>query len=123
MPQAGRGFNPLAGNGWERCDPRQPMERLILGAYKVGGRRVKGPTGPSRDSSLWINKAPGNVTPVVKRRSQNEYSPPKQMPSRQCLCALPCRWSLLILASIDDTSQGIDRMRFEGTAPMSPTRI
>ena len=33
-------------------DPGQPVERLIPGAYKVGGRRVSEPTGPVRDSSL-----------------------------------------------------------------------
>src|SRR5690606_137248 len=33
----------------------------IPGTYKVGGRRVPGPTSPDRDSSLGINKAPGNM--------------------------------------------------------------
>jgi len=33
----------------------------IPGTYKVGGRRVPKPTGLDRDSSLGINKAPGNM--------------------------------------------------------------
>ncbi|CDX49548.1 hypothetical protein MPL1032_100105 [Mesorhizobium plurifarium] len=35
------------------------MERSIPGAYKVGGRHVRKPTGLPRDSSLRIDKAPG----------------------------------------------------------------
>jgi len=31
------------------------MDLLILGTYNVGGRHMSGPTGPVRDSSLWIN--------------------------------------------------------------------
>ncbi|CAH2394531.1 conserved hypothetical protein [Mesorhizobium ventifaucium] len=35
------------------------MERAIPGTYKVGGRRMRKPTGLPRDSSLGIIKAPG----------------------------------------------------------------
>ncbi|GAA2833692.1 hypothetical protein GCM10010836_28560 [Aminobacter aminovorans] len=37
------------------------MEKSIPETYKVGGRRVKRPTGLPRDSSLRIVKAPGKM--------------------------------------------------------------
>src|SRR5947207_2509948 len=44
---------------FEQWRSTQPVERSIPGAYKVGGRRVRKPTGLPRDSSLRIDKAPG----------------------------------------------------------------
>ena len=65
----------------ESDDPRQPMERLIPGAYNVGGRRMPEPTGPARDSSLGINKAPG-IMLLLSRSAErrDQYSPVGRVP-------------------------------------------
>ena len=47
-----RGEVTIHDNRWRESIP---------GTYKVGGRRMKKPTGLSRDSSLGINKAPGKM--------------------------------------------------------------
>ncbi len=51
----------------------QPVERLIPGAYKVGGRRVLQPTGQNRDSSLRISMAPGNKLFLPKSADRPQY--------------------------------------------------
>src|SRR5690606_21765519 len=50
-----------------------PMARLIPVAYKVGGRHISGPTGPDRDSSLRINKAPGKCCSCREAQTANAY--------------------------------------------------
>ena len=48
----------------ECAEPPWPSERSIPGTYSVGGRHVIEPTSPIRDSSRWIDKAPGIMTPT-----------------------------------------------------------
>jgi MoxR-like ATPase len=73
------------------------------------------PTGPARDSSLRINKAPGKCYSCREAQiARTNIVLPGD--ARQWQCALPADARLPRFTPNDASSQGIDRMRFEGTA-------
>src|SRR5690606_36427577 len=79
------------------------MARLIPVAYKVGGRHVSEPTGPDRDSSLRISKAPGiscscREAQIATDRYRAAMAPPPEKSSclrgRSCLLRVAARYCL-----------------------------
>ncbi len=103
-------------------DPRRPMERLIPGAYKVGGRRIAKPTGRARDSSLRISKAPGiSYSCREAQNAETQYSPARAAAPVGCrTCAQPAR---SLVSRTKKLPREIRACVSKERRPMSPTRI